>query len=73
MRSLRTVLYAVAVAVVAIITPAGCTTTALAQEELNRAWDATPFTALRLAYSQRSDFDPACMSSKPLGLLRRFS
>ncbi len=59
MRRLRTVFYAVAVVVIATMIPAGCTTRAPAREEFNRAWDATPFTALRLAYSQRSDFGPA--------------
>ena len=59
MHSLRTVLYALAIVVVATMTPTGCTTTALAQKEFDPSWNATPFTALRLAYSQRSDFDPA--------------
>jgi hypothetical protein len=41
------------------MTPVGCTTTALAQEELDPSWNVTPFATLRSAYSQRSDFDPA--------------
>jgi hypothetical protein len=59
MRRFRTVFYAVAIVVIATMTPVGCTTRTLAREKPDPSWDATSFTARRLAYSQRSDFDPA--------------